>query len=94
LKVTFLLHIPYQINHGDWVVEMETKRVGILKQIGLLTVSIRFGNAAAIRHPDLVKLAPLDFREDDLLAMQHLAVGTGDRDWFDELGGRLKLSVH
>jgi hypothetical protein len=77
---------------GDWVIEMETKRVGILKQIGLLTISIRFGNASAIRHPDLVELAPLDIREADLLAMQHLAVSTSDRDWFDELGGRLNVS--
>jgi hypothetical protein len=78
---------------GDWVIEMETKRVGILKRIGLLTISIRFGNASAIKHPALVKLAPLDIREDDLLAMQHLAVSTGDRGWFDELGGRLNVSA-
>jgi hypothetical protein len=78
---------------GDWVMEMETKRVGILIQRQWHTVSIRFGNASAIRHPDLVELAPLDIREDDLLAMQHLAVSTGDRGWFDELGGRLKVSA-
>jgi hypothetical protein len=78
---------------GDWVMEMETMRVGVLKQIGLFTVSIRFGNASAIKHPALVKLAPLDIREDDLLAMQHLAVSTSDKAWFDELGGRLNVSA-
>ncbi|WP_284037444.1 hypothetical protein [Neobacillus sp. 114] len=35
-------------------------------------------------------LAPLDIWEDDLLAMQHMALEMNDKAWFEELGLRLK----
>jgi hypothetical protein len=78
---------------GEWVVEKSTGRVGILKNKNWCEVSVRFGNAVAIRYPDEVELAPLDIRKEDLLAMQHLAVETGDYQWFCDLGERLGVEM-
>ncbi|MBO0961994.1 hypothetical protein J1P26_20010 [Neobacillus sp. MM2021_6] len=78
---------------GDWVVEKETGRIGILKNKTWCEVSIRFGQAVALRHPDQIELAPLDIHSVDILAMQHLAVDIGDRDWFMRLGERLESEM-
>jgi hypothetical protein len=76
---------------GDWVREKNTGRVGILKNKKWCEVSVRFGNAVAIRYPDEVELAPLDIKIEDLLSMQHVAVDMGDYEWFCELGKRLEV---
>jgi hypothetical protein len=79
---------------GDWVMETYTGRVGILVKKNWAELSIRFGKAVAMRHPDMVELAPLDIRQDDLIAMQHLAVETGDKEWFTELSERMGEKAH
>jgi hypothetical protein len=79
---------------GDWVIEKATGRVGILKNLSWCEAGIRFGrSAAAIRYPDEIELAPLDIREEDILAMQHIAVEMNDKTWFEELGQRLIVEV-
>jgi hypothetical protein len=81
-------------SEGDWIVDIDTGRVGILAKKHWCEVAIRFGKSAvAIRYPDAVELAPLDIRAEDLIAMQHLAVDTGDFKWFRELGKRLGVEV-
>jgi hypothetical protein len=79
---------------GDWVMETYTGRVGILIKKNCCEVSIRFGKAAAMRYPEMVELAPLDIRQDDLIAMQHLAVEIGDKEWFTDLGNRMGEKAH
>jgi hypothetical protein len=79
---------------GDWVVDIDTGRVGILAKKHWCEVAIRFGKSAvSIRYPEAVELAPLDIRNEDLLAMQHLAVNSGDREWFCELGKRMGVEM-
>jgi hypothetical protein len=79
---------------GDWVVDIDTGRVGILSRKHWCEVAIRFGKSAvAVRYPEAVELAPLDIQNEDLLAMQHLAVEMNDKEWFIELGERLGVGV-
>jgi hypothetical protein len=74
---------------GDWVVEIDTGRVGILRRKNWCEVSVRFGKAVALRYPEQVELAPLDIREDDIAAMIDLALATNDEEWFMDLTGRI-----
>jgi hypothetical protein len=81
-------------SEGDWVVDIDTGRVGILSRKHWCEVAIRFGKSAvAVRYPEAVELAPLDIRKEDLLAMQHMAVETGDKEWFQELAERMGVLV-
>jgi hypothetical protein len=73
---------------GDWIVEKDTGRVGIVAKKHWAEVAIYFENAVALRHHDQIELAPLDIQEEDILALQHLAVDTGDEKWFSELAER------
>jgi hypothetical protein len=82
----------YQV--GDWVIERDTGRVGICVNKKWCEVSVRFGNARALRYPEELELAPLDIREEDLLTMQHLAVEIKDFTWFKEIGARLEVGIN
>jgi hypothetical protein len=75
---------------GDWVVEKDTGRIGILAKKQWAEVAVRFGKTVELRYHDQIELAPLDILDVDLLAMQHLAVEINDKQWFVELGERLK----
>ncbi|MEH7093970.1 hypothetical protein [Neobacillus vireti] len=76
-------------SEGDWVREIDTGRIGICKKKSWCEVSVRFGKAAALRYPEELELAPLDIQNEDLLAMQHLAVEIGDEQWFRELAQKM-----
>jgi hypothetical protein len=80
-------------SEGDWVVEKNTGRVGILRRKHWCEVTVRFGDATAIRHPEEVELAPLDIRKEDILDLQCLTVTLDQREWFEELSERLKAIV-
>jgi hypothetical protein len=77
---------------GDWVVDKDTGRVGILKRKTWCEVSIRFKNAVSIRYPEAVELAQLDIRNEDIADMIELALITKDKAWFDELTARMHKS--
>jgi hypothetical protein len=78
---------------GDWVVTPANNKVGILIKKHWTGVVVDFGESVCLLHPDLVELAPLDIREDDLLAQQVLAVNTDAKAWFGELASRLDVNT-
>jgi hypothetical protein len=79
---------------GDWIIDKEHGLHGNVLRVFPDGVTARFGGMTAIRANHNIELAPIDIQDEDLLAMQHLAVEIGDYEWFCELGTRLEVGVH
>ncbi|MBO0959538.1 hypothetical protein J1P26_07300 [Neobacillus sp. MM2021_6] len=79
---------------GDWIIESAHGLTGTVLHVWPDGVTARFGGMTAIRANHQIRLAPLDIQQEDLLAMQHLAVETGDEEWFREIGERLGVGVN
>ncbi|MBT2727864.1 hypothetical protein J7E63_13035 [Bacillus sp. ISL-75] len=79
---------------GDWIIDKIHGLTGVVLRVFSDGVSARFGTMTAIRSNHNIELAPLDIRNDDLLVMQHLAVDTGDYDWFCKIGERMGAEMH
>lgn len=72
-------------SEGDWIIEKDTGRVGRVCRKSWCEVSVRFGNAVALRYPEDLELAPLEVQEEDIADMIELALATKDKCWFEEL---------
>jgi hypothetical protein len=79
---------------GDWIIESMYGLLGTVSNVWPDGVTAKFGGMTAIRKNENISLATLDITDEDLLAMQHLALETGDYDWFCELGARMGVDVH
>lgn len=79
---------------GDWIIERAYKLLGTVLKVWPTGVTAKFGEMTAIRSFEHIQLAPLDIQEEDLLAMQHLAVNTGDYQWFCEISERIGEIAH
>jgi hypothetical protein len=76
-------------SEGDWIIEKDTGRVGIVCKKSWCEVSIRFGKAVALRYPEDIELAPLDIKQEDIADMIELSLWTKDKEWFNDLTARL-----
>ncbi|OLS39111.1 hypothetical protein [Bacillus sp. MRMR6] len=79
---------------GDWIIDNNSGTFGTVSNVFVDGVTAHFGRRVVIRTFDQISLAPVEIPQEDLLAMQHLAVETGDLEWFCELGKRLGVDVH
>lgn len=79
---------------GDWIIENVHGLLGQVIRVFPDGVTAHFGGMTAVRSNDNIEIAPLDIREEDILAMQHLAVETNDVEWFKELSKRMEVGVH
>jgi hypothetical protein len=79
---------------GDWIIDKIRGSLGTVVCVYTDGVSAKFGRMSAMKANLDIELAPLDIRQDDVIAMQHLAVEIGDKEWFTELGNRMGEKVH
>lgn len=78
---------------GDWIIDGGSGQLGTVCKVFTDGISAKFGGMTAIRKMENIHRAPLDIQQEDLLAMQHLAVETGDEQWFREIGERMGAEV-
>jgi hypothetical protein len=78
---------------GDWIIDKKFGLPGVVLRVYPDGVTARFGGMTAIRANHNIEFAPVEIHDEDLHYMQHLAVETGDYEWFCELGARLGATI-
>lgn len=79
---------------GDWIIDNACGLQGVVLRVFPDGITARFGGLTALRKNENVTMAPLDIQKEDLLAIQHLAVETGDYLWFCEISERIGVEMH
>jgi hypothetical protein len=78
---------------GDWIIDKVHGQLGNVLHVYPDGVTAKFGGMTCLRGNHNIELAPTDIQAEDLLAMQHVAVETGDYDWFCQLGKRMEVET-
>jgi hypothetical protein len=79
---------------GECIIDKLSGRTGYVLRVYSDGVTARFGGMTAIRTFSDIEPAPIELQQEDLLTLQHLAVETGDKEWFMEIGQKMGVQVH
>lgn len=78
---------------GDLVFDKPTGKCGKITMVLADGVAVEIDEKIVVRFSDDVDLIPVALQYEDLVSLQHLAVETNDREWFEEISQRLGAAV-